>query len=349
MNIVFLDRSTFARDVRFASDALGDRSRHRSTSAFVPDDALPPASLRSSFIPGVVADISWREWPATRPEEVVARAADAEVVLTNKVRIAAEHMAALPRLKLIAATATGVDNIDIDAARRHGIAVANVRGYAVNTVPEHVFALMLALRRSLPGYRDDLRAGRWSRAEVFCLLTQPIRDLAGSTLGVVGGGSLGQAVARLGAAFGMRVLLAERCGVTAVRSGRASFEQVLVESDVLTLHLPLTPETRHLIDAPALARMKPGAILINTARGGLVDPAALIAALKNGHLAGAGIDVLDTEPPSPDHPLLAADLPNLIVTPHVAWASLEAQQRLADEVMANVVAFARGESRNRVV
>lgn len=315
MNIVFLDRDTFARDVRFAP----------------------------------LADFRWRDWPATRPEEVTTRATDAEVVLTNKVRITAEHMAALPRLRLIAATATGVDNIDIEAARRHGIAVANVRGYAVNTVPEHVFALMLALRRSLPAYRDDLRAGRWSGSNVFCLLTQPIRDLAGSTLGVVGGGSLGQAVARLGTAFGMRVLFAEHRGVTAVRPGRASFEQVLAESDVLTLHLPLTPETHHLVGAPELARMKRDAILINTARGALVDPRALVAALKSGRLAGAGIDVLDTEPPPADHPLLAAELPNLIVTPHVAWASLEAQQRLADEVMANVAAFARGESRNRVV
>ncbi|TAM44217.1 MAG: D-2-hydroxyacid dehydrogenase [Gammaproteobacteria bacterium] len=315
MNIVLLDRDTFARDVRFAS----------------------------------VADCRWREWPATRPEEVTARAAEAEVVLTNKVRITAGHMAALPRLRLIAATATGVDNIDIEAARRCGIAVANVRGYAVNTVPEHVFALMLALRRSLFGYRDDLRAGHWSRSNVFCLLTQPIRDLAGATLGVVGGGSLGQAVARLGAAFGMRVLLAERRGVATVRPGYAPFEQVLTEADVLTLHLPLTSETHHLIGASELARMKRDAVLINTARGALVDPQALLAALKSGHLGGAGIDVLDVEPPPADHPLLAVDLPNLIVTPHVAWASLEAQQRLADEVMANVAAFARGESRNRVV
>ncbi len=315
MNIVFLDRDTFARDVRFAS----------------------------------VADCRWREWPATRPEEVTERAADAEVVLTNKVRITAEHMMTLPRLRLIAATATGVDNIDVEAARRRGIGVCNVRGYAVHTVPEHVFALMLALRRSLPGYRNDLRAGRWSGSDVFCLLTQPIHDLAGSTLGVVGGGTLGQAVARLGTAFGMRVLLAERRGVNAVRPGRASFEQVLAVSDVLTLHLPLMPETHHLIGASELAHMKRDAILINTARGALVDPLALVAALKSGRLGGAGIDVLDAEPPPADHPLLAADLSNLIVTPHVAWASLEAQQRLADEVMANVAAFARGESRNRVV
>jgi glycerate dehydrogenase len=317
MNIVFLDRSTFAPEVRFPTDALGD--------------------------------CHWRDYPVTRPDEVVARAREADIVLTNKVRITAEHIAALPRLRLIAATATGVDNIDVEAARTRGIGVCNVRGYAVRTVPEHVFALMLALRRSLPAYRDDVRAGRWSQADVFSLLTQPIRDLAGNTLGVAGSGSLGEAVARLGRAFEMRVLFAERRGATTARQGRTPFDQVLAESDVISLHLPLTPETRHLIGAPEFARMKPGAILINTARGALVDPHALLAALKSGRLAGAGVDVLEVEPPPADHPLLTADLPNLIVTPHVAWASIEAQQRLADEVMANVVAFARGESRNRVV
>ncbi len=317
MNIVFLDRNTFAPAVRFPTEALGD--------------------------------CRWRDYPTTRPEEVTARAREAEVLLSNKVRVTAGHMTELPRLKLIAATATGVDHIDLEAARARGLAVANVRGYAVNTVPEHVFALMLALRRSLFGYRADLRAGRWSQSDVYCLLTQPLRDLAGSTLGIVGGGSLGSAVARLGKAFGMRVLQAERRGATATRPGYTPFEQVLAESDALTLHIPLTPETRHLIGTAELARMKPGAILINTARGALVDPQALLAALKRGRLAGAGIDVLDVEPPAPDHPLLTADLPNLIVTPHIAWASLEAQQRLADEVMANVAAFARGESRSRVV
>lgn len=317
MNIVFLDRSTFAPEARFSTEALGD--------------------------------CRWRDYPVTGPEEVVARARDAEVLLSNKVRVTAQHMAQLPRLKFIAATATGVDHIDLEAARARGLAVANVRGYAVHTVPEHVFALMLALRRSLIGYRADLRAGRWSRSDVYCLLTQPLRDLAGSTLGIVGGGSLGSAVARLGKAFGMRVLQAERRGATGARPGYAPFEQVLAESDALTLHVPLTPETRHLIGAAELARMKPGAILINTARGALVDPQALLTALRNGQLAGAGIDVLEVEPPPADHPLLTADLPNLIVTPHIAWASLEAQQRLADEVMANIAAFLRGESRNRVV
>ena len=294
-------------------------------------------------------DCRWQDYPSTRPEEVAARIRAADIVLTNKVRLTGDHIAAAPRLRLVAATATGVDNIDTDAARECGIGVCNVRGYAVRTVPEHVFALMLALRRSLPAYREDVRAGRWSQAGIFCLLTQPIRDLAGSTLGIVGGGSLGEVVARLGRAFEMRVLVSERRGAATVRPGRTAFEQVLTESDALTLHLPLTPETRHLIGAPELARMKPGAILINTARGALVDVVALVESLQRGHLGGAGIDVLEVEPPPPDHPLLWADLPNLIVTPHVAWASLEAQQRLADEVMANIVAFVRGESRNRIV
>ena len=265
MNIVFLDRNTFAPEVRFPTDALGD--------------------------------CRWRDYPVTRPEEVVAHAHDAEVLLSNKIRVSAEHMAALPRLRLVAATATGVDHIDLEAARARGLAVANVRGYAVNTVPEHVFALMLALRRSLFGYREDVRAGRWSKSDIYCLLTRPLRDLAGGTLGIVGGGSLGSAVARLGVAFGMRVLQAERRGATTTRPGHTPFDQVLAESDALTLHIPLTPETRHLIGAPEFARMKPGAILINTARGALVDTQALLVALQSGRLAGAGIDVLEVEPP----------------------------------------------------
>jgi glycerate dehydrogenase len=255
----------------------------------------------------------------------------------------------LPRLRLICATATGVDNIDTVAARGRGIAVANVRGYATETVPEHVFAMMLALRRSLLRYHSAARNGRWAAAPVFCLHDYPIADLAGATLGIVGSGSLGSALARLAECFGMRVMLAERRGVAGTRPGRAAFEQVLHEADVLSLHLPLTPETRHLIGRSELAAMKAGAILINTARGALVDPAALIEALKSGHLGGAGIDVLETEPPPLDHPLLATDLPNLLVTPHVAWASRQAQQKLADEVIANIAAFQRGENRNRVV
>jgi glycerate dehydrogenase len=316
MQIVFLDRVTFAPAARFATERL--------------------------------ADCAWREYPFTAGGEVVERARDAQVVLTNKVRLTSEMLGQLPALRLICATATGVDNIDTVAARARGVAVANVRGYAATTVPEHVFALALALRRNLLGFRQAARDGRWASAPVFCLHDYPMADLAGSTLGIVGSGTLGSAVARLGECFGMRVLVAERRGA-APRAGRVAFADLLREADVLTLHLPLTPETRHLIGKEELARMKPGAILINTARGALVDYVALVDALRSGRLGGAGIDVLEVEPPPRDHPLLITDLPNLIVTPHVAWGSLQAQQKLADEVIENIAAFLRGESRNRVV
>ena len=315
--LVFLDRGTFAADIRFPHESIvgGD----------------------------------WQEYPATRPQDTVSRLRGAEVALVNKVRLTAEVLAELPELKLIALTATGVDNVDFDAARRQGIAVSNVRDYATRTVPEHVFALLLALKRNLFGLRAAVRDGRWSASDSFTLQTHAIGDLAGGTLGIVGAGSLGQAVARLGEAFGMRVVLAEQRNAQTLRPGRMDFEKVLAEADVLSLHLPLTPATRNLIGVAEFARMKPGAILINTARGGLVDETALLAALKSGRLGGAGIDVLAQEPPPADHPLLTADLLNLIVTPHIAWGSREAQQKLADEVIANIAAFYRGEPRNRVV
>ncbi len=316
MNIVFLDRATFSPEIVFRTEALGD--------------------------------CAWRDYPMTGPEQVLERSAAAAVIVTNKVKIMGAILEAVPGLQLIAATATGVDHIDTEAARRRGVAVCSVRGYAVTTVPEHVFSLALALRRNLLRYDEAVRAGRWSRVATFCLHAAPIVDLAGGTLGIVGAGALGRAVARLGEAFGMRVLLAER-RATAARTGRTAFETVLAESDVLSLHLPLTDETRHLIGVAELALMKPDAILINTARGALIDPVALGQALAGGRLAGAGIDVLEQEPPPADHPLLAAGLPNLILTPHVAWASRQAQQRLADEVIANIAAFRRGDARNRVV
>jgi len=237
--------------------------------------------------------------------------------------------------------------VDWAWCRQRGITVCNVRGYGTRSVAEHVLMLMLALRRQLPGFQRDLRAGAWQRAEAFCLLDRPIGDLGGATLGIVGTGELGQAVAALGRALGMEVLLAERRGA-APRPGRVAFEEALARADVLSLHCPLTPETRGLVGAAELAAMKPGAILINTARGALVDAEALLASLAAGHLGGAGIDVLPEEPPRHGHPLLAADLPNLIVTPHVAWASASAMQALADQLVGNLEAFVAGAPRNVV-
>jgi glycerate dehydrogenase len=213
-------------------------------------------------------------------------------------------------------------------------------------VPEHVFAMVLALRRNLISYRQDLRAGAWQRAEQFCLLNHGIRDLHESTLGIIGYGALGRAVGRLGAAFGMRVLVGEHKGADSVRQGRVSFRELLRESDVLSLHCPLTDETRNMIDTEELELMRDDALLINTARGGLVSESALVTALHEGKIGGAGFDVLTKEPPREGNPLLELDAPNFILTPHVAWASLGAMQALADQVIENIEAFVRGEPRN---
>jgi glycerate dehydrogenase len=287
----------------------------------------------------------WIDYGATRPEEVSERLAEATVAVTNKVPLRAEVLSGLPSLRMIAVAATGTDNVDVDYCRERGIEVTNVRDYARTSVPEHVFALVLGLRRQIVAYREDVRAGAWLRAEHFCLLTHPIRDLRGSAFAVVGYGTLGRAAAELARAFGMEVLVAEHKDAGEVREGRVAFEEVLRRADVLSLHVPLNDETRHMIGRRELSLMKPTSILVNCARGGVVDEAALAAALREGVIAGAGLDVLTTEPPrngEADNPLLSPDLlnlPNLIVTPHVAWASREAMQALADQLVANIDAF----------
>jgi len=283
----------------------------------------------------------WSEFGETPPGKVVERLAPATIAICNKLPLRAETLSQLPKLKLIAVAATGVDNVDLEYCHSHNIAVCNTRGYAVNSLPEHALMLMLALRRNLIAYRNDVKAGRWHEAKQFCLLEHPIGDLRGATLGIVGFGTLGKSMAQLGRAVGMEVIVA-------VRGDRAGFEEVLRRSDVLSLHCPLTEETKNLIGAEELAQMKPGAILINTARGGLIDDHALIDALKNGRLAGAGIDVLRNEPPRDGNPLLEVDLPNLIVTPHNAWASRQAMQTLADQLVDNLEAFVRGAPQNIV-
>jgi len=283
----------------------------------------------------------WSEFGETPPGEVVERLAPATIAICNKLPLRAETLSQLPKLKLIAVAATGVDNLDLAYCRSHNIAVCNTRGYAVNSLPEHALMLMLALRRNLIAYRNDVKAGRWHEAKQFCLLDHPIGDLRGATLGIVGFGTLGKSMAQLGRAVGMEVIVA-------VRDDRAGFQEVLRRSDVLSLHCPLTEETKNLIGAEELAQMKPEAILINTARGGLIDDHALIEALKNRRLAGAGIDVLRNEPPRDGNPLLEVDLPNLIVTPHNAWASRQAMQTLADQLVDNLEAFVRGSPQNLV-
>jgi len=285
----------------------------------------------------------------TAPAEVAARIKDADIVIVNKVKLDAAAIASAPKLKIIAVAATGTDNIDLAACRARGITVTNIRNYAGHTLPEHTFALILALRRSLLAYRDSVRAGRWQESGQFCYFDHPIHDLAGSVLGIIGDGVLGRAVARIGEAFGMRVLFSAYKGSTGMGPLYTPFEEVLQTSDVITLHLPLLPATRNMIAAPEFALMAKRPLLINTARGGLIDEAALVAALKSGQIAGAGIDVTAGEPPAPDNPLLTLlDQPNFILTPHVAWASLEAIQGLVDQLLDNIDAAWRGEARNVV-
>jgi glycerate dehydrogenase len=293
-------------------------------------------------------DHEWIEFGETTLDQVVERLSQATIAICNKLQLRGDALAQLPNLRLIAVAATGVDNVDLAYFRSHNIAVCNTRGYAVNSLPEHALMLMLALRRNLIAYRADVKAGRWHEARQFCLLDHPIGDLKGRTLGIVGFGTLGRSMAQLGRAIGMEVIVAERKNAAEIRVDRVSFADVLRLSDVISLHCPLTDETKNLIGADELQQMKPRAILINTARGGLIDDHALLEALRSGQLAGAGIDVLRNEPPREGNPLLDVDLPNLIVTPHNAWASRQAMQTLADQLVDNLEAFVRGEPQNLV-
>ena len=293
----------------------------------------------------------WVEYPATLPGQVVERLRGAAVAITNKVPLDAAAIAALPELKMIAVSATGTNNVDLDACRARGIVVSNIRGYAEHTVPEHVIALLLALSRNLVAWRETLLAGGWQQSSQFCLFDHPIRDLHGATLGLIGSGTLGNGVARLAEAFGMRVLRAERKAAATVRPGYTAFGDVLAQADAISLHCPLTPETTGLIGEAELQAMKPSALLINTARGGIVDEAALIRALTEGWIAGAGFDVITAEPPPAGHPMVDPALlarPNFLLTPHVAWSSRPAMQALADQLIDNIEAFAAGTPRNRV-
>ena len=293
----------------------------------------------------------WVDYPGTAPAQVVERLAGAEIAITNKVPIDAAALAALPGLKMIAISATGTNNVDLEACRARGIVVSNIRGYAEHTVPEHVMALLLALSRNLVAWRETLQAGAWQRSQQFCLFDHPIRDLHGATLGLIGSGTLGNGVARLAEAFGMRVLRAEHKGAAVVRPGYTAFAEVLATADAISLHCPLTPETTGLIGEAELRAMRRSALLINTARGGIVDEAALVRALKEGWIAGAGFDVVTVEPPPAGHPLLdpaLLALPNFLLTPHVAWSSRPAMQVLADQLIDNIEAFAAGAPQNRV-
>ncbi len=280
------------------------------------------------FSPLLDLPVQWTFHRRTSPSQRRDHIADADIVVCNKVVIDAETLEACPGIQLVCVLATGLNNIDLEACTARGIAVKNVRGYGTASVAQHVFSLILTLARSLPQYGEAVARGDWSRSEDFCLLDYPIDDLSEKTLGIVGYGELGRAVATLGEAFGMRIIIAERPGATTCRPGRCSFAETLKNADILSLHCPLTEDNHHLIDAAALAAMKPTAWLINTARGPLVDETALLYALDQGIIAAAALDVLSTEPPPADHPLLQHPRANLLITPHIAWAARSARQNI---------------------
>lgn len=284
----------------------------------------------------------------TEAHETLERIRGADIVITNKVVISAQAFAKNPQLKLVAVTATGVNNVDVEAAKQNGTAVCNIRAYGNESVAEHAFMMMITLMRNLPAYQRDVAAGLWENSPFFCHLGAPMRDLNGKTLAIFGRGNIGKTLATYAQAFKMNVVFAEHKHAQSVRDGYVSFDEAIRSADVVSLNCPLTPQTANMIGEAELQQMKPGAILINCGRGGLVDEAALVAALKYGQIGGAGFDVLTQEPPRDGNPLLKARLPNLIVTPHIAWASQEAANRLFDILLDNINRFVAGNPQNLV-
>jgi glycerate dehydrogenase len=309
---------------------------------FLERDSLKVEVRRPGF------EHTYEEYARTSDDQVVPHLQNATVAIINKAGLSEETLAQLPKLKMVAIAATGYDRIDIAACRKRGIAVANIRNYAIHTVPEHVFAMVLALRRNLLAYRQEIEQGAWQKSEQFCLFTHSISELFGGTIGIVGEGAIGRGTAAIARGFGMRVLFAYHASSKKKDVVLTPFHQVLAESDILSLHCPLSPATRDMIGINELHKMKRSALLINTARGGLVNEAALVQALDENLIAGAGFDVLTTEPPTNGNPLLDLRRPNFILTPHIAWAAAEAMQFLVDQLINNIEAWVAGKPQNLV-
>lgn len=317
-------------------------------AVFLDFGTMGARELDPSPLANVVPDFT--AFDSTPAELVPERIDGVDFVFANKARMTREIISNAGSLRFIGLTATGVDNVDLEAAKQHDVAVCNIRAYCTRSIVEHVFAVLLNLTHSIHQYDRSVRAGAWQQADNFCMLEFPIRELSAMTIGIVGLGVLGTAVADMARQFGMSVMVAQRPGTRGgPGKGRHDFADILRDSDVISLHCPLTDDTRGLIGADELERMKPDAILINTARGGLVDSGALVEALQKRTIAAAAIDVLPQEPPVDGDPLLEYAGDNLILTPHIAWGTVEARQTAIDEVAANVRAFLSGERRNRVV
>jgi glycerate dehydrogenase len=315
-------------------------------TAFLDYETVSNGDLDTTSLSRCAPEI--RFYPSTSASQLAGRIADAQILLINKIHLTRELLESARELELIAVAGTGTDGVDLAAAEERGIAVCNVRGYCTASVVQHAWALILSLTQHLRDYARLASDGSWVDDEKYAVLAHPIRELSGRVLGIVGCGTLGRGVAAVGEAFGMRTVACHRPGGPPER-GRVSLDELLATADIVSLHCPSTPATRGLIGARELALMKRDALLINTARGALLDSAALAAALRAGRLGGAGIDVLPQEPPTDGDPLLAPDIPNLIVTPHIAWAAREARQRCIDEMAANIADFRRGGRRGRVV
>ena len=315
-------------------------------AVFLDFGTMGPDDLDMAVLAEVVPDLAL--YDSTSREQLDQRIINVEFVYTNKVRFSDETLNKAKSLKFIGLVATGTDNIDLDAAKKRGIAVCNIRAYCTQSVVEHVFGVLLNITHSIDRFHDLVRQDEWQKSDNFCRLDHPLRELSAMTMGIVGHGDLGRSVGNIAKQFNMNVLIARRIGVAADHDdGRIDIDELLAKSDVVSLHCPLTDDTRNMLGAEQFRRMKPDAILINTARGGLVDSAALVEALSNGEIAAAAIDVLPQEPPVDGNPLLDYDGDNLIITPHVAWATVEARQNAINELAKNVRAFLNGKERNR--
>ena len=324
-------------------------------TAFLDYKTVDPGDLDLSPLRKIAPNLILHD--KTAADEVNKRIQDAEIVIINKIKLDAATISQAKKVKLICLVATGTDNVDLVAAKKQGITVCNIKNYCTDSVAQHVVLSMLALSHHFDEYQVSLKQGLWQKSEQFCLLEYPITELSAKTLGIVGLGVLGTAVVNLAVSFGMRVLVAESFRPESGSKNdeqqkpefkRVPFQDLVAQSDVISLHCPLTAETKSLFGLQAFKTMKKNALLINTARGGLINDEALLHALENKLIAGAALDVLDREPPAADHPLLTSGLPNLIVTPHIAWAAKEARQRSLDEIAKNIACYLKGEPRNVV-
>ncbi|WP_068546144.1 D-2-hydroxyacid dehydrogenase [Thalassotalea crassostreae] len=304
-------------------------------------------SVSLELVEKQLSAISYYE--STPASKVISRSRFADVILTNKVEISAEHIAQLPKLRLILICATGANNVDLAAAKKAGIGVCNVKGYSTSSVSQYVFAMLLEYFQKTSEYLQNVKHGHWQESPIFCHFSNPINQLAGKTIAIIGYGTIGRNVAKIANAFDMKVLIAERKGSSTIREQRVSFEQALSEADIVSLHSPLTPETEQLINADTLRLMKSGSVLVNTARGGLINSEHLLQALKSKKLGAAILDVLEHEPPTADHVLIKSKLNNLMVTAHIAWGSLQAQQALVQILADNLLSFKSNETLNRLV